>query len=106
MVIGPISRGSSRAYVPHDSNHGRTASQPHLAIVQRGLGVGPAAIILTRSRRHPRERVLNALTMLLWDNEDLGTRLPPLLEDGHKLRRDGSALDLIESFRALWQQVR
>jgi hypothetical protein len=43
---------------------------------------GPAAFFWRRSQRHPRERVLNALTLLLWDNEDLETRLPAVLHDG------------------------
>ena len=43
---------------------------------------GPRAFLSRRSQRHPRERVLNALAMLLWDDEALETRLPTALQTG------------------------
>ena len=65
---------------------------------------GPAALFFRRSNRHPREQVLNALTMLLWDNEKLEMRLPAALQSGYST--PGPASDPLERYRTVWKQVR
>jgi len=67
---------------------------------------GPAALFFRRSNRHPRERVLNALTMLLWDGEKLENRLPAALRSGSPTPDPRWACDLVARYRTLWEQVR
>ena len=67
--------------------------------------LGPAGVLSTRALRHPRERILNALTLLLWEPAALGT--PALL---HRVRRElrTNATDfpaLVARYRDLWQHV-
>jgi hypothetical protein len=82
---------------------------------------GPAAFFFRRSGRHPRERVLNAMAMLLWDNDNLETRLPAVLRNGlpkvstivaqvsnprYVTPHLGPCLDPVEPYRRLWEHVR
>ena len=58
---------------------------------------GPTTLMAPSSRRHPRERVLNALSILLWDREDSAKLLRDLL------RTD---CNLLDAYRRIWEQVR
>lgn len=65
---------------------------------------GPAALFQKRSRRHPRERILNALALQLWETSTLNSELQhwlrrELLQSANKRR------DSVKIYRNLWQQL-
>lgn len=82
---------------------------PELASARNALvsvkALGPRPLLDARAGRHPRERVLNALALLLWDREALST--PTLL--AHLQRelqtRATTFPDIMRAYRALWTQV-
>ncbi|MDO8539914.1 MAG: hypothetical protein Q7S40_05685 [Opitutaceae bacterium] len=82
---------------------------PELAGLRRALVnlklLGPRAIAGREMRRHPRERILNAMSLLLWE--------PAALQDQHlralvqrELRTAASTFDgVMAAYHQLWSQV-
>jgi hypothetical protein len=67
--------------------------------------LGPRVIREAGAARHPRERILNAMTLLLWDRATLGS-----LELLHFVQRElrTTATDfpgIIRAYRDLWARV-
>lgn len=63
---------------------------------------GPCAVLLSRSRRHPRERILNALALLLWTGDR------PSHETTQKIRRELRCPDLTAimlGYRQRWSRA-
>jgi len=58
---------------------------------------GPKTLMSATGRRHPRERVFNALSTLLWEKEN------PAGLAGDLLKTDASSLD---AYKRLWERVR
>ncbi|HEX5222059.1 MAG TPA: hypothetical protein VFZ59_21025 [Verrucomicrobiae bacterium] len=58
---------------------------------------GPAILWSPSSRRHPRERVFNALSLLLWYEADSADILSGLLR---------SDSNFVEAYKTIWQRVR
>lgn len=67
---------------------------------------GRRAFRLPESRRHPRERILNALAILLWDHEDWENRVSAVLRTGLPEKSTFSALMPMDLYRAIWERVR
>lgn len=67
--------------------------------------LGARSVFGAQAFRHPRERVLNALALLLW--EDTATASSPLRTDVQKiLQTDATTFcDLVAAYRRVWAQV-
>lgn len=58
-----------------------------------------------RARRHPRERIFNAMSLLLWDRTALGA-LAPLRQIQRELQIQAATLpEIMRAYRELWSQV-
>ena len=67
--------------------------------------LGPRAIVQADATRHPRERILNTLALLLWDRATLGS--PELLRFVQR-ELQTTAVDftaLVAAYRTLWAKV-
>jgi hypothetical protein len=95
---------SPRDYAESTLNKVRDARAARNVLVNvRVLGIRP--LLERRASRHPRERVLNALALLLWESASVNS--PEVLR---LLQRDlqteaSSYPDLIDAYRALWAKV-
>jgi hypothetical protein len=99
-----VNFASSRAYAewPHDK--WPEASAVRNALVNlRALGWRP--LREGRAGQHPRSRILNALTLLLWEPEALSS--PALLRFlQRELQTPASTFpDLMKAYRVLWSRV-
>jgi hypothetical protein len=65
---------------------------------------GPAIVTDERCRRHPRERILNALALLLWTDCHLESELRRTVLS--ELRAPDVSQDLISVYTMLWSRVR
>jgi hypothetical protein len=95
---------SPRAYAMSELNKCRETSPSRNVLVNlRALGMRPWTE--NRATRHPRERILNAMTLLLWEPATLGS--PHLL---HCVQRELQSnattfADLMCAYRELWAKV-
>ena len=64
---------------------------------------GPGALLRTHSNRHPRERLLNALALLLWETHAIDSELlnGPLKQLDWKPKHSAS---LVEAYEKLWHR--
>jgi hypothetical protein len=65
---------------------------------------GPGSFVSRKSHRHPRERILNALAILLWDRDDPGNYLARALRG--PFNRPATRAELLEGYRRIWEHVR
>lgn len=65
---------------------------------------GPGALLRTHSHRHPRERLLNALALLLWETRAFDSELlnGPLKQLNWK---PGGPVGLVEAYERLWRRL-
>jgi hypothetical protein len=95
---------SPRDYAASDLNKCReTGRRRNVLVNLRALGL--RALLEGRSTRHPRERIFNALALLLW--EPAALTAPELL---HRLQRElqteaVSFPGLLDAYRELWAKV-
>lgn len=80
-------------------------AQPWRNLLVNAKVLGPRALTEGDARRHPRERVLHALCLLLWEPATLTS--PHLL---HQVQRElrttvTSFPDLVRAYRGLWEQL-
>ena len=67
-------------------------------------GLRPAAFFQERSRRHPRERILNALALLLWEASASNPEQAHWL--GRELRRPAREVaNSLDAYAGLWRQL-
>ncbi|HEY2329386.1 MAG TPA: hypothetical protein VGI63_06190 [Verrucomicrobiae bacterium] len=66
-------------------------------------GFGASAFFSKRGSRHPRERILNALALLLWEPAKLDAKMKLWLRE--ELRRPVNAgTDSVKAFQEIWRQ--
>lgn len=95
---------SIRDYVELDqSKYDGASALRNLAINLRALG--PRGVFSRRGLRHPRERILNAMPLLLWQPEALRSAdgLPFL--QGELQTTATTFAELMQAYRALWSLV-
>jgi len=63
---------------------------------------GPKAMVDPRSRRHPRNRILNALTILLWADPRSSDELEPIIR--RELWTSG-AIPCVQAYQQRWRHV-
>ena len=95
---------SARAYAESPLNKcGETQAPRNILVNARALGLRP--IVEGRGGRHPRERIFNAVTLLLWEPATL--RTPELLQ---RVQRDlqtraTTFAEIMRAYRELWSRV-
>ena len=67
---------------------------------------GPAILMSPSSRRHPRERIFNALSILLWDQEHSAELLFTLLRADSNASSTGQPPDSLDAYQKIWERVR
>ena len=63
---------------------------------------GPRALLLPRHRRHPRERILNALVLLLWVRAETSLEFP---RDAQRELLLSEPIEIIPAYRERWSRV-
>lgn len=80
-------------------------SNPRRNVLVNLRAFGARPLLERRAARHPRERVLNVLPLLLWDSTTLGS--PELLQFVQReLQSEANGFaELVRDYRALWSTV-
>jgi len=91
-------------YVACPANKWPDAAGPRNALVNLKV-LGPRGALGRQALRHPRERILNALALLLWAPHPLGTPAT-LARIQAELRTEATTLpQIVAAYRAIWEQV-
>lgn len=95
---------STRAYALSTLNKYRDSS-PWRNVLLHVRKLGTRALLSDGVRRHPRERIFNTLTLLLWERATLGS--PELLRFVQKeLCTEATTFpELVQAYRELWAKV-
>jgi hypothetical protein len=97
--------GSAREYVASTVNKWPESPAWRNRLLNAWL-YGPAAGFSRSRGRHPRERVLNALAILLWDDQHAQTGVPVALHGSVRTSAPGNSLDPVASYVTSWERVR
>lgn len=74
-------------------------------VLLNARALGPRALTPAHATRHPRERILNALALLLWEPRALSTPEPRQLLQRELRSNAISFPEILRDYRALWSRV-